>query len=223
MEKLSSPFDLIRKAVNIFAKKENILFLIKVYIPMAILSLISIAQSFLPASIKNSNSVGLAVFLVLLLSLFVGVFVAASGIVALGKVVEGGELSVKKTFKSGWKSYRIFLLLSIALTLIYIFGFVLLIVPGILFVVWFAFSRFMVIEKGLGVKPALLKSKELVKGIYWKILGRLIVFGAFTMVVQMVLSVIPYGLGSTVSSLCGGLYMLPLYLLYKELDAVQGD
>jgi hypothetical protein len=75
------------------------------------------------------------------------------------------------------------------------------------------------IEKGLGVKQALLKSKELVKGIYWKMLGRLIVFGAFAMIVQMILSVVPYGLGSIISSLCGGLYMLPLYLLYKELSA----
>ncbi len=219
MEKLSSPFDLIKKAVNIFAKKENLLFLIKIYLPVAVFSAITVAQSFLPASIKNSNSVGLAMFLVLLLSLFVGVFVAASGIIALGKVVSGGDLSVKNTFKSAWKSYWIFLLLSGVLTLIYIFGFVLLIVPGILFVVWFAFSRFMAIEKGFGVKQSLSKSKELVKGVYWKILGRLIVFGAFTMAVQMVLSVIPYGLGSIVSTLCGGADMRPLYLLYKELDA----
>ena len=220
MQKLSSPFDLIKKAVNIFAKKENVIFLVKIYVPVGVFSAISLAQTFLPASIRNSNSPWLFVGVGILQILYflTSVFVTVSGIIALGKIVGGGELSAKKTFKSAWKNYRIFLLLSVILTPIYVFGFVLLIVPGLIFVVWFAFSRFMMVEKGLGVKQALIKSKELVKGIYWKILGRLIVFGAFTVIVQMILSIAPYGVGSIISSLCGGLYMFPLYLLYKELS-----
>jgi hypothetical protein len=221
MEKLAPPFDLIKKAVNIFVKKENLLFLVKIYIPMAVFSVISIAQSFLPDSIKNSNSVWLVLGLGLIqvLYLLISIFIAASGIIALGKVVDGGELSLTKTYKKAWGFYWVFLLLSVVLTLLYLLGFILLIVPALLFIVWFAFSRFMAVEKGLGVKESLLKSKDLVKGIYWKILGRLIVFGAFTVVVQMILSVVPYGVGAVVSSLCGGLYMLPLYLLYRELSA----
>jgi hypothetical protein len=30
---------------------------------------------------------------------------------------------------------------------------------------------------------------------------------------------IPYGIGSIVNSLCGGLFILPLFLLYRELSA----
>ncbi|MCX6705010.1 MAG: hypothetical protein NT162_01590 [Candidatus Woesebacteria bacterium] len=220
MQKLTSPFDLIKKAINIFAKKENIIFLVKIYVPVGVFSAISLAQTFLPASIRNSNSPWLFVGVGILQILYflTSVFVTVSGIIALGKIVGGGELSAKKTFKSAWKNYWIFLLLSIVLTLIYLLGFVFLIIPGILFVVWFAFSRFMAIEKGFRIKQSLLKSKELVKGMYWKILGRLLVFGAFTFIVQMILSIAPYGVGSIISSLCGGLYLLPLYLLYKELS-----
>lgn len=221
MKTISSPFELIKKAVNIFSKKENIIFLVKIYIPVAFFSLLSAAQSFLPASIKNSTSIWLVlgVGVVQILYFLTSALVTISAVVALGKIVNGGELSFKKTYKSARKNYWMLLLLSVVLTLIYVFGFLLLIIPGMIFIVWFAFSRFMAIEKGLGIKQSLLKSKELVKGIYWKVLGRLIVFGAFTVLVQMVLSVIPYGLGLTVSSLCGGLYMLPLYLLYKEISA----
>jgi hypothetical protein len=220
MKKLSLPFDLIKKAVNIFAKKENLLFLIQIYVPVAVFSAIFIAQSFLPASIRNSNSIWLVigVGLVQILYYLTSVFITVSGIIALGKVVGGGELSLNKTYKTAWENYWVLLLLGIVLTVIYLLGFILLIIPGIIFIVWFAFSRFMAIEKGLGVKQALLKSKEIVKGIYWKILGRLVVFGAFTVVVQLVLSMIPYGAGSIVTSLCGGLFMLPPYLLYKELS-----
>ena len=224
MHKLSPPFDLIKKAVNIFTKKENLSFLVKIYLPLLPFSILSAIQSYIPASIADVNDVWFTVGsgVLQIFSVLVGLFTTVSAIIALGKVTENGELSVKKTFRSAWKFYWMFLLLSAVLTLVYLFGFVLLIIPGLLFVVWFAFSRFLMIEKKLGVTQSLLKSRQLVKGIYWKILGRLIVFGAFTMVVQIILSVVPYGAGSVISSLCGGLYMLPLYLLYKELDVVQG-
>lgn len=220
MKKLSSPFDLIKKAINTFSKKENAIFLVQIYIPVAIFSIISVGQSFLPSSIIDSASQVITVIMTVLqiLYLLVGVFVAVAGIIGLGKVIGGGELSVKKTFASAWKNYWVFLLLSIVLTLIYVFGFVLLLIPGLLFIVWFAFSKFIMVEKRLGLKESLLRSKTLVKGSYWKILGRLIVFGVFVMIVQIILSIIPYGLGSIVSSLLGAFYMLPLYLLYKEFS-----
>ena len=220
MQKLSPPFDLIKKAVSIFAKKENLYFLAKIYLPLLPFSILSVIQSYIPASVADANAAWFTLGSGVLqaLSLLVGVFITASGIIALGKVVEGGELSVKKAFRSAWNIYWGFLLLSIVLTVAFLFGFTMLIVPGMLFVVWFAFSRFMMVEKKLGVKLSLLKSRQLVKGIYWKVLGRLIVFGAFTVVVQIILSVVPYGAGSVISSLCGGLYMLPLYLLYRELS-----
>jgi len=223
MQKLTSPFDLIKKAVNIFTQKKNLVFLIQIYLPMAFFSLLSVAQSFLPASIKNSTSVWLVlgIGLMQILYFLTSVLVTISGVIALGKIVNGKEeLSIRKTYKSAWKNYPQLVYLMLVLAVIYIFGFAFLIIPGILFVVWFAFSRFIAIEKGLKVKGALLKSKEMVKGIYWKVLGRLIVFCAFTVLTQMVLSMIPYSMGLTVSSLCGGLYMLPLYLLYKELETV---
>jgi hypothetical protein len=224
MRKLSSPFDLIKKAVDIFVKKENLIFLIKIYTPIAFFSLISVAQSFLPETVRNSTSIGLVIGVGLLqiLSFLTGVLVTASGIIALRKVVDGDELSFKKTYKSAWKNYWIFLLLSITLALIYLLGFVLLLIPGLLFVVWFAFSKFIMIEKSVGIKESLLRSKGLAKGNYWKILGRLMAFGGFMILAEIILSVIPYGAGSIVASLCGALFMLPTYLLYKELDAVQG-
>jgi len=221
MIELSSPVDLIKKAVDIFAKKENLLFLVKIYIPVAVFSAFFVLQSFLPDYIVNSNSVWPAIGagLIQILYFLTSIFVTVSGIIALIKVIDGEELSVEKTYKKAWKCYWKLLLLSIVLALIYLFGFIFLVVPGMLFIVWFALSKFLAVEKGYGIREALSKSRELVKGIYWKTLGRLIVFGAFTVIVQMILSVIPYEAGSVVSSIIGGLYMLPLFLLYRELSA----
>jgi hypothetical protein len=98
-------------------------------------------------------------------------------------------------------------------------GFALLVIPGIIFLVWFTFSRFIMIEKGLNIKESLLKSKAMVKGRFWKILWRVLVFGLFCLLVEIVLSVIPYGIGSIVWTLFGALTILPTYLLYRELSA----
>jgi hypothetical protein len=221
MQKLSSPFALIKKSVDIFSKKENFLFLIKIYIPVAIFSVLSVAQSYLPDSFKNSNVALLTVVAAILqlLYLLTSVLVAAAGIIAIGKIVDGSKSSVKEIFTTAKKSYWMFLLLSIVLTIAYGLGFILLIVPGLLFVVWFAFSKFIMIEKGTNIKTSLMKSKELAKGNYWKILGRLAVFGLFMIIVEMALSIIPFGIGTVLASLCGALFILPTYLLYKEISA----
>lgn len=216
---LSSPFDLIKKSVDIFSKKENVLFLVEIYLPVGFFSLLSVLQDYLPSGVRNSNWFNVTTGILQVISILTGVFVTASGILALAKVVGGGEFSVRKTFKAAWKKYWIFLLISIALFLIYLFGFVLLIVPGVIFVVWFAFTKFIAIEKGTGAKESFVKSKELVKGIYWKVLGQLIIFGLFVIVVEAILTVIPYGIGAIIGSLLGGLFMLPTYLLFKEVSA----
>jgi hypothetical protein len=219
MKKLSSPFELIKKAVDIFSKKENVIFLVKIYLPVGFFSLLSVLQDYLPSSVRNSVWLNVTTGILQIISILIGVFVTVSGIMALAKVVGGGELLVMKTFKAARKKYWIFLLISIVLFLIYLFGFVLLIVPGVLFVVWFAFTKFIAIEKGTGIKESFVKSKELVKGIYWKVLGRLIIFGLFVIVIEAILTVIPYGIGAIIGSLLGGLFMLPSYLLYKEISA----
>jgi hypothetical protein len=222
MQKLTSPFQLIKKSVDIFSKKENFLFLIQIYIPVAFFSVLSVAQSYLPDSFKNSNAVlltGVASILQFLY-LLTSVLVSAAGIIAIGKIVDGAKFSVKEVFLGAKKSYWKFLLLSILLALMIGFGSVLLIVPGILFLTWYAFSKYIFIEdEKAGILVALGRSKNLVKGKFWKVLGRLAVFGLFMIIVEMALSIIPFGIGTVLASLCGALFILPTYLLYKEISA----
>lgn len=219
MKNLSSPIDLIKNAINLFVEKENLIYLIKVYSPLIPFSILSLALNYLPDSVKNSNLVWFTVGLVILQVLYflTSVFVTASGIIAVGRVTEGESLSVRITFKSAWRRYWVLLFLSVVLFFINLFGFILLIVPGVIFITWFVFSRFIAVETGSGLKQSLVKSKDLAKGRFWKILGRLIVFGLFTALIEIVLNIIPFGIGSVLSALAGGLLILPSFLLYKEL------
>ena len=78
MKKLSSPFQLIKKSVDIFSKKENFLFLIRIYIPVAVFSVLSVAQSNFPDSFKNSNVVLLTI-VAAILQLCLWVWIYSSG------------------------------------------------------------------------------------------------------------------------------------------------
>jgi hypothetical protein len=62
------------------------------------------------------------------------------------------------------------------------------------------------------------KSRELVKGRFWAILWRIFVFELFSGLVGFTLSAIPFGIGSDLITLAGVLFMLPIFLLYKELS-----
>jgi hypothetical protein len=221
MKTLTSPIKLIEQSIDIFKKKENLVFLIKIFLPLVVFPVSSIIFSYLPFFASNSTSTWFTILMVVIriLYLLVNTFVIASAIFAIIAIIGGEKLVVREVFKKAKKVYFKFLLLNIVLSLSYVLGFALLIVPGVLLVVWLAFARFFMIEKQSGLKASLLKSKELAKGYYWKILLRLIVVGIFGILVEVVLGVIPYGIGSIVWSLLGGLLIIPIFLLYKELSA----
>ncbi len=221
MKQLSSPIDLIKKSFEIFFKKENFIYFVKIYsvlLPSVIfqffLGSLFDPQTSLP---KNSWATGLFVIIVLI-NIFLGILVAVAGIKAVGQVVKNEKLDIKNTFSIGWKRYWKFLLLSILLAFIIGFGGILIIIPGIVFLVWYAFSKFILIEEKTGILIALGRSKNLVQGKFWRVFGRLFVFGVFSGLVSILVSLVPY-VGSVITALAGPLFILPSYLLYKELSA----
>ncbi|EKE12981.1 MAG: hypothetical protein ACD_13C00108G0001 [uncultured bacterium] len=220
MKKLTSPFTLIKKSLEIFTKKENFLFLIKIYLPVAVLSLISLAFINIPFLSKTLDaSLGNAVNIVVgIIFLVFSVFMSIAGIMAVIRIIDGKNLRVEGVYKEAFSKFGIFFLLTITIYLINLLGLVLLIVPFVLVVIWFAFSKFVMVDKGVGIKVSLLESKGMVKGIFWQVLGRLIIFGLFWFFSQMVLSVLPFGIGTVIYGLCGGLFVIPSFLLYREIN-----
>lgn len=111
--------------------------------------------------------------------------------------------------------------LSVAITVvkaILVIGGLVSFVFVFIFVVWFTFSRFIYIDQKLGVRASLRTSRELVKGKFWAVVGRLFVFGLFTPLLGFIVSIIPYGMGGVVTALFGALFVLPYFLLYRELS-----
>lgn len=216
---LSTHFDIIKKSIEIFFEKKSFTFFIKVYLPLLPFALFSIVQSNFIKNVndfKNPWIIAMTIF-VNLGYLIVYFWISIAGIIAIAKVVRGQSLELRNVYRTSWNMLWKFSLLCITLFLIELGGILLLVIPAVIFGVWFSFSRFIFIENKLTIKEALKKSRELTRGKFWAILGRYLVFAIASMFFGVLLSTIPYGLGEIITTVFGALFVLPYYLLYREL------
>lgn len=226
---ISGPIALIKKSIETFFKKENLSFFLKIQLPLLPLILISVVWSLvlefgadrLPEGLSTNPVVLFSASILGFLNAVIYLFVAIASIFAIKRVFEGGALSFSESYSQVKSKLLKFGLVNLLRGLILLFGFLLLIVPGVIFLVWFTFAHFEVVLTGAGVKESLSKSKALVAGKFWKVLGRLVVFGLFQVLVQTLLTILPLNIGSLISPLLGILFILPVYFLYQEL-VVQG-
>lgn len=219
--KLSSPISFIKKSLQIYFQKKNLIYFLKLALLFLALSIASSVYAFVFASGVNSNMIRQpAFFLPLLVSLLplavFGVWLQIVKYEAVLRVVDGGTLSVKITLKEAWKKLWRFFLVSLAFGLILTGGFVLLVVPGIIFAVWFSFSLFVVVLHNTGIRESLVRSKQLVRGKFWPVFGRDIIFLLVFVLSQVVFNNIPF-IGPLFIVFMEPFFLLPLYLLYKEL------
>jgi hypothetical protein len=213
MKKLSSPVKLIKDSFTIFFEKKNLIYFILIYLFLVPFQIFF----YFEGNLKSAPLIGVAAFVNLVYLVFY-LLVLAAGISAVKRVVAKESLDFKKTYAFAWKNLWKF---SILVTLVFLAtfgGVLLLIIPGIIFGVWLSFSNFVFIDKGLGVKASMGKSRELIKGRFWAVLWRLFVFGLFSGLAGAVVSAVPFAIGSVIVTLAGALFMLPSYLLYKELS-----
>lgn len=230
MQKLSSPVDLIKKSFRIFFKKENLRNFLKIYIVLVPFSIFSLVQSRLiniNAENLNLNKVSFPlaqygwllgiIVIINLINVMVSFWVNAAGIKLVSEILGGNPVHLKETFRFAWKKLWVFFLLSILVGLATGLGFLLLIIPGILFLVWFRFSAFELVTKKVGILEAIGNSRKLVSGRFWQIFGRIFVFGIFGTLVQFIFWSVPLGIGNILLPMFGALLILPSFLLYKEL------
>ncbi len=119
-------------------------------------------------------------------------------------------------------------LVSILAGLAVVGGLILLIVPGIIFAIWFAFSAFTLILENKRGTEALKASKALVVGRWGAVFSRIILLAlsvlGISILVSIILSIFPYKIHTILSAGLSAFFVSPIatifsYLLYKELKA----
>ena len=132
---------------------------------------------------------------------------------------------VKEAFVKGLR----FLALNLVVGLITGLGFILFIIPGIIFAIWFLFAPYILLTEDTGIFEAMKGSKALTKNYRWNLLGRFISMIIIILVLSIPLLIIfILSFGAVFPLLIIGLpvmsYLLSMILLkfYKDLKEKQG-
>ena len=121
-------------------------------------------------------------------------------------------LGIREALGKGWQRVGAFMWLASLLGFIVTGGFFLLVIPGVIFLVWFVFAQFIIAsedEKGMN---AILKSKEYVRERWFDIFLRLFVIW----LVSAILGIVPL-IGPILSLLFFPFTMIFICLIYQDL------
>lgn len=220
--KLRGPVEYIKEAWKIYTKKENMTYFIKV---MSIVVISSSVVSYLLGYLYPSNTYPqdgdvaniVFYFVLTLLSIFLSMWMQSSTYFSILEMNNNVGDVIKKSLKKLLPFFGV----SFVLGIIFMLGTLLLIIPGIIFGIWYSYTLFLVFERNMKLGQALKTSKELVRGRMLKVFGRGLVFGLFMLFVSILISIIPFA-GSVIAGLVSPLFVLPSYLLYRDLSANRG-
>jgi hypothetical protein len=139
-------------------------------------------------------------------------------------------IGVIESYRRGWPKIFSYFWTSFLAGFMVFVGFLLLIVPGIIFSVWFSLAIFVLIAENLTGMDALMKSKEYVKGRWGSVFGRLFFITAISQLIYFAPSFlgflkIPFAeriLPLIIGLFLGPMVMSYMFLLYKHLTLTKG-
>ncbi len=163
----------------------------------------------------GGSMAGPAVSVLLMIGLvfLAGTWIAAASIYA---IVE--KTSAKKALGMGLSRIWAYLWLFSLLGLIICGGYGLLIIPGVLFTLWFFFAQYILAAEDTCGMDALLKSKEYVRGHGWAVFGRLLLL----MLIFLPIGFIPL-VGPFLSLLLAPFSLVYYNEIYQDLRQLKPD
>jgi hypothetical protein len=126
-------------------------------------------------------------------------------------------IGIKDSYKRALAKFIPFVWTSLLVAIIVLGGFILLIIPGIIFTLWFSFYGFIFVEEDLKGTKAIFKSKEYVQGRMGDIFLRFIFIVFLLLVIPIIFSFVLGKLASPIISFFASpLAMIYCFLVYKK-------
>lgn len=242
---LPSATEILRQAWTIYKQRLGT-FLGIMAIPMLVMLVamaiftIFVGGSFLfgPLFSPNFQAEGISFFIFIIsfsIIAFVATFISqAWGQTALLYAIKGSQekIGVKESYRRGWHMILSCWWVSLLAGIIAIGGFLLLVVPGIIFSIWFSMATFVLIAENLKGMNAILKSREYVKGktgaVLWRGIFIWIIFSIVSLgpILALTLLKVPYGpflIGLVASLFLTPLLMIYSFLIYTHLKNLKGE
>lgn len=242
--KLTPVYNLLEGAIKVWWK--NLIKFLKVYLWGILFTLIPVAIAGLLfgllAIIDSSTSINVSArFFILIIStmlfmcFLVAMYFIVRAYIGIFLVVknnyEGNELKIFKDTKKYFWSY---LWLTILTGILILLWALLLIIPGIIFSIFYSFAVYAFFFEGLTGMKAIRRSISLVKNYWWAVFGRFIVIGIalyiFTMIISIPLHLVSdksifFYIWTTIiqiiSFLIGPISLLYFYQIYQDLVKIK--
>ncbi len=223
--------DLLKQAWGIFKQKIKTLVLIQL-VPFAIaiplIMMMGAAGLLKEEGAKGLSETNLIVVLAIIaLSVLAGVVQLWAQIATIMAIADPNPQNMKEMFRQSRPFILPYLWVSVLIGLIVLGGFILLIIPGIIFAFWYCFSPYAVILENKRGMEALRASKSYVKGNIRMIFSRyvflvvlaILVFGIPSIILGKALEDVYTSVASLIFSPVAAVYA---YLIYRSLrDAAQ--
>jgi ribosomal protein L37E len=206
---------LFRESFEAFKRRGltvGLILLVAIVVAMIPMVLGTVAGGLLSAVLPASAQ-GFSVFLAICGAL-AGMFLLVSGIAAMIHAAMDERLEFNAAFGKGFRSFLPFLWIGILHTFITMGGYLLLVVPGVIFSIWFIFSAFIYVAEDARGMDALIMSREYVRGRGLDVFLRLLALW----VISAVVGVVPI-IGPLLSLAFAPFSVFYLAILYRSLKA----
>ncbi len=220
MKKLPSFSELLTSAKDMVMKRKELFFLLAA-LP-AIIQLIGVVLlAVMPALAPLS-------ILLMIASIIVTLLVTIS---MVKSVADEGITDWKKVLTESKALFLPYLLTSILVVIVIMVGFVLFILPGIFLSIALGFYNYALILENKRGWDSAQRSKELVKGYWWAIFGRMFLFGLVIALLAAIfagiIGVMQSEVLNAIASAIINIIVTPIavaysYLIYKSLQSIKG-
>lgn len=143
------------------------------------------------------------------------------------------QIGIREAYKKTWGLINSYWWIQFLTGLIIMSGFILFVLPGSIFMVWFSLVSYVLVAENIKGMNVLLKSREYVRGRFWEVLGRLVFLMALSFLPSAIELILFPGQHRppaiySVLSVVYGILLAPfsvLYgvLLYEKLKALRGE
>jgi len=192
--------------------------LIGLYLLSIVAFILPVAVSSVLAMFAGMAKGGSTFILAGMVGLFVGVYLGFRCFAAFLHAIVDDQLNFGDALKKGNEIILPLMWVGFLTSLIIGGGFILLIIPGVIFIVWFFFAQFILVQEGVHGMSALLKSREYVRGEWFNVTLRLLLVWA----ASLLLGAIPLA-GPILYIVFFPYIMIFHYLVYRDLRRMKGD
>src|SRR3989344_2426388 len=220
------PWELFKKSLSVY--KQRFWTILGIYFvgygPFAVGGVILKLSNYTLAGITG------AIIAIFLLIVFIIVTLWIQGAILCVIRDRGEHIGIKESYVRGVHIAGSILWVGFITSFIVLGGFLLLIIPGTIFLVWFSLSQYVVAAENIRGMSALMKSKEYVRGRWWGVFGRFIFLELIVFLFILPISFIASIFSSQIATIIGyilqfliiPLNLIYMFLIYENLREIKG-